>query len=86
MVKLIQGTIGASIGAILGALIWYGIIYFTEYEIGIVAWGIGALVGFGAAVCGGEGLLMGGISALLALLSISLGKFLYIYLIYFYCI
>jgi len=36
--------------AALGGGIWAGITIMTGYEVGYVAWGIGALVGFGVAV------------------------------------
>ena len=33
----------------LGAFIWAGVVYLTEYEIGWIAWGVGGLVGFAVA-------------------------------------
>ncbi len=41
---------GSLLGALIGGFIWAAIVYFTQYEIGIVAWGIGILSGLGA-VC-----------------------------------
>ncbi len=34
----------------LGALVWAAVVYFTEYEIGWIAWGVGAMVGFAVAL------------------------------------
>ena len=39
--------IGGSIAGVIGTLAWGGIIYATDRESSWVAWGIGALVGFG---------------------------------------
>ena len=66
--------IGALVGAALGALIWAGVATWTGLEIGWVAWGIGGLVGFGAALLGGVGMTTGVVCALLALVSIFAGK------------
>ncbi len=50
-------VIGAALGtAILGAVVWAGIVIKTEYEIGWLAWGIGALIGFGTVKAGGSGM------------------------------
>lgn len=69
-----SALIGALVGAALGALIWAGIATWTGLEIGWVAWGVGGLVGFGAAVLGGAGTTTGGVRAVLALVSIFAGK------------
>lgn len=37
------------VAAIVGGLVWAGIVLFTNYEIGWVAWGIGVLVGLAMA-------------------------------------
>ena len=48
-------AIGSTIGGVIGALVWYLISIYANLEIGWIAWGIGALVGFGAAKgAGGE--------------------------------
>ena len=65
---------GAAVAAFLGALLWAAIAYYANYEIGIVAWGIGGAVGIGAVMLGGEGVPMGLICAALTLLSIFTGK------------
>jgi len=60
--------------AILGALGWGAITYFTGYEVGYVAWGIGALVGGAAVAVGGRGSVCGISCGLMALAAIFLGK------------
>ncbi|MCP5022738.1 MAG: hypothetical protein GY930_13310 [bacterium] len=68
-------VIGAAIGAaILGAVVWAGIAIKTDYEIGWVAWGIGALVGFGTMKAGGIGMRPAVLAAVLAALSILGGR------------
>lgn len=68
--------VGGSIAGVLGALAWGGIIYATEREIGWIAWGVGAVVGFGVAVTaqGNAGELSGIIAIVISLLSIFAGK------------
>ena len=70
----IKPVIGAAVGALIGAAIWAGISIVTGYEVGIVAWGLGGLVGFGAAMLKGEGLAVGALCAVLTLTSIFAGK------------
>lgn len=68
-------VIGAAIGAaILGAAVWAGIAIKTDYEIGWVAWGIGALVGFVTMKAGGVGMRPAVMAAVLAALSIFGGR------------
>ncbi|HSG72044.1 MAG TPA: hypothetical protein VLA12_16620 [Planctomycetaceae bacterium] len=75
--------VGGSIAGVLGALAWGGIIYATEREIGWIAWGVGAVVGFGVAVTaqGNAGELSGIIAVVISLLSIFAGKVFGVYLL-----
>ena len=75
------GIVGGAVGGLIGAAIWAAIVYFTEHEIGWVAWGIGGLVGVGVKVAsGGESSTLSGIIAVpVALASVGLGKFLSVY-------
>ena len=66
--------VGACIGGLIGALIWAGITYAFEYEIGYMALAVGALVGFGAVVCGGSGEAVAGCCSVIAVVSILGGK------------
>ena len=69
-----RGVLGAFGGAMLGMGIWYGIAVATGYQLGIVAWGVGALTGFGARVMAREGnTALGVVSAFFAAAAILLG-------------
>jgi hypothetical protein len=73
---MIGAMIGGGIAGVIGALVWGGIIYGTGYEVGYVAWGIGALVGFGVLLGSQEysGVTSGIVALVLANLSIFFGK------------
>jgi hypothetical protein len=72
--RVVAGIVGAVVGGVVGALIWGGVIYFANYEIGFIAWGVGGLVGFCALFMGARGIGMGVICGLIAALSICGGK------------
>lgn len=59
---------------IVGALLWGFITYKTSYQIGFLAWGVGALVGFVCVIAGGGGRATAFVAALIALASIFLGE------------
>jgi hypothetical protein len=66
-----RGLLGAFVGALVGMGVWYGLTVATGYRIGIVAWGVGALTGFGARLLGRDGnTALGVVSALFAALAI----------------
>ncbi|UCD24018.1 MAG: hypothetical protein JSW51_13465 [Gemmatimonadota bacterium] len=44
---------GGVVAGSIGALLWAAIAYFTGYEVGWVAWGVGGLVGFGVVLGSG---------------------------------
>ena len=75
--RYLGALIGAAVGGLVGAAIWAAIAYYANFEIGWIAWGIGVLAGFGAAVgAKGEGdIATGGIAAVAAIAGIGLGKF-----------
>lgn len=68
------------IGGVVGAAVWAGVAYFTEYEIGWIAWGIGGLVGYCVAVANKDRLRSptqaGVIAVVITALSIAGGKYL----------
>jgi len=70
-----KGIVAAAVAAILGALIWKYITVIFNYELGIIAWGIGAAVGIGAAMFDSKGLSTGIICGVFALLAILGGKY-----------
>lgn len=44
---MLRWVLGGVAGGVAGGAIWVAVGYFTEYEIGWIAWGIGFLVGVG---------------------------------------
>ncbi|QDU72293.1 hypothetical protein Pan265_21570 [Mucisphaera calidilacus] len=64
------------LAGILGAAIWAGTIYATGYEFGLMAWGIGLLVGGAALVSVGDAAnaSTGVLAVIVTLVSITLGK------------
>lgn len=67
----------ATLAGLAGAAVWAAIIYYTHYELGLIAWGIGALVGAAAfAGAGGyAGTSTGAMAAVVTILSIVGGKY-----------
>ena len=78
MVGLVRCLVGGLIGAAIGGAIWVAVGYFTQYEVGWIAWGIGAIVGLGVRVGGQEtdGLAPGALAVLIAILAIVASKYL----------
>jgi len=60
--------------ALLGIAVWAGVAIATGYEIGWLAWGLGALVGFAIMKGGGFGLKAGIAAGVLALVAIAGGR------------
>lgn len=72
----IRGVVGGIIGGVIGAAVWAGVVYFTGYEVGWIAWGLGALVGFlYARGCHAGGVLAGILASIITIGSIGLGKY-----------
>lgn len=75
--RLVPVSLLAGAGAALaGALLWSFIANTFGYELGLVAWGIGGLVGFAFAATGSSGSSAGTAAAILALVAILGGKYL----------
>ncbi|MBO6513656.1 MAG: hypothetical protein JJ974_06815 [Phycisphaerales bacterium] len=68
--------IGASIGGAIGAAAWAAVVYFFNYELGILAAGVGFICGLGAVIgARGEGNAWSGmVAVVIALVSIVVGK------------
>lgn len=79
---LLPAALGGVIGALIGGAIWAGIVILTDYEVGFVAWGIGALCGFGVLQLAGtaRGVPLQVIAVATSVLGIVLGK----YMAFFY--
>lgn len=67
--------VAAIAAAAVGAGIWAAVAHFTGFEHGLVAWGVGILVGFAAAATGGRGQGLAVTCALLAVVAIFAGKY-----------
>jgi hypothetical protein len=75
--KFLLGVAGGFAGGIAGMLIWFLVIKLTGYELGFIAWGVGALAGVGARVLGRAGSTgLGVAAALCAVIGIIGGQFL----------
>jgi len=78
---VIRWILGGILGGAAGVLIWVLVGYFTNYEVGWIAWGVGFLAGLGvryaAFLSGGEAsFAKGAVAALIACGSIIVAKFL----------
>jgi hypothetical protein len=69
-----MALLGAIAAAAVGAGAWAAIAYFANYELGLLAWGIGGMVGGAAFALGGRGPISGGVAAGLVLVAILGGK------------
>ena len=73
--SLLMGLIGGFIAMLVGAIVWGAITYFTEYQIGWMAVGVGFLVGVAIKFFGkGKTIIFGLSGAALALLGCILGN------------
>ena len=45
--NMIGALVGGVVGGLIGAAAWAAVTYFSGWEIGLIAWGIGGLVGLG---------------------------------------
>ena len=77
-----RALLGATLGGLCGAALWAAVAFLFHYEIGWIAWGIGAACGFGAARLGSDlDWTTGAAAAGIAVLSIALGKFAAVHLV-----
>lgn len=76
--NLIMGLIGGGIAMLVGAIIWGAVTYFTQYQIGWMAIGVGFLVGIAVKYFGkGKTPIYGISSAALALIGCMLGNLMF---------
>ncbi|MBK9923735.1 MAG: hypothetical protein IPP66_00455 [Anaerolineales bacterium] len=76
--NLIMGLIGGGIAMLVSAIIWGAVTYFTEYQIGWMAIGVGFLVGIAVKFFGkGKTAIYGISSAILALIGCVLGNLIF---------
>ncbi|MBL9149674.1 MAG: hypothetical protein JNM94_13375 [Phycisphaerae bacterium] len=74
---LLGAVVGGAIGGAVGAVAWAAIAYFTHFELGIIAWGIGILVGVGVRIGGSAeaGIANGILAVCIAISAIAAGKY-----------
>lgn len=76
--NLLMGLIGGGIAMLVSAIVWGAITYFTEYQIGWMAIGVGFLVGIAVKFFGrGKSMIFGISSAVLALVGCILGNLIF---------
>lgn len=76
--NLLMGLIGGVIAMLIGAIVWGAITYFTEYQIGWMAIGVGFLVGVAIKFFGrGKTIAFGISGAVLALIGCILGNLIF---------
>ena len=76
--NLLMGLIGGVIAMLVGAMVWGAVTYFTEYQIGWMAIGVGFLVGLAIRFFGrGKTLIFGISGAVLALIGCALGNLIF---------
>ena len=76
--NLLMGLIGGAVAMLVGALVWGAISYFTQYQIGWMAIGVGFLVGLAIRFFGrGKTVTFGISGAVLALIGCLLGNLIF---------
>ena len=75
---LLPAVAAGLVAAVVAGVVWGLIVRFTEYEVGIVAWGVGLVAGAAVALAarGARGPLLQAIAVGSALVGILLGKYL----------
>jgi hypothetical protein len=73
-----RGFAAALGAAVVGAVVWMLIVIVSDYEVGIVAWGIGALAGYAVllATNGRRGFTLQAAAIVAAVIGILIGKYL----------
>lgn len=72
---LTRALLFAGGAAFAGAAVWALVAIYLNVQHGVIAWGIGGLVGFAVVKAGGHGQMLAVIAAVLAVLSIFSGRF-----------
>jgi len=76
--NLLMGLIGGGVAMLVGAIVWGAFTYFTQYQIGWIAIGIGFLIGVAIRFFGrGKTLIFGIAGAILALIGCLLGNLIF---------
>jgi hypothetical protein len=75
---VLPAVLAGAVAAVAGGVVWGLIVRFSDYELGIIAWGVGLLAGGAVALAarGARGPALQGIAVASALAGILLGKYL----------
>lgn len=75
--SVVLPIVGGCVGGAIGASVWAAVAYFTHFEIGWIAWGIGFLSGAGvvAGARGNSNAFFGLLAVIIAVVSICAGKY-----------
>lgn len=70
------GVVGGLVAAIAGGVVWSLVLVLLDYELGIVAWGIGFACGFAVVTLGGgKGIPMQAVAIVTSIIGILIGKY-----------
>jgi len=73
----LKGVLFAAVAGVVSAFVWYGFVALTDMKLGLVAIGVGWLVGRGAVMgAGGGGKQLAFVSLAIAVLAMMLGEYL----------
>jgi len=76
--NLLMGLVGGVVAMLVGAIAWGAVTYFTQYQIGYLAVGVGFLIGIAVKFFGrGKTAIFGISSAILALIGTMLGNLIF---------
>jgi hypothetical protein len=77
--RFVAALVGGALVAVLSAAVWGAITYFTNYQLGLIAIGVGLAVGLTVRILGrGRTVVFGLLGAVLSLLGIVLGNIFFI--------
>ncbi len=74
--NMIGAVVGGVLGGLVGAVVWATVTFYSQWEIGWIAWGIGGLVGLGVHLGSRRqgGIRFGTTAVTLAIAAVLLGK------------
>ena len=78
---LLPAAVGGLLAAVLGGTVWGGLVVWTGYEIGYVAWGVGVVSGMAVVLFAGgrKGMPLQALAVVSSLLGIAIGKYVTFY-------
>lgn len=75
--NILRWIIGGLVGGLVGAAVWVVVSVFLNFELGLIAWGIGVLTGLGVSIAGqgNTNFMSGVLAAVIAIGCIGAGKY-----------